>query len=58
MANAKLDALVKIGTLHLESSDFDEVESLVTSGKVRLIDAQNLSLSIESRFDLAYNASH
>ena len=58
MANEKLDALVKIGTLHVESSDTEEVESLVLSGKVRLIDATNSALSIESRFDLAYNASH
>ena len=36
MANAKLDALVKIGTLHLEPSDLDEIESLVTSGRVQL----------------------
>lgn len=28
------------------------------SGKARLIDARNSSLSIESRFDLAYNAAH
>ena len=58
MANEKLDALVKIGTLHVESSDTEEVESLVLSAKVRLIDATNSALSIESRFDLAYNASH
>ena len=41
MANDKLDALVKIGTLHAEPSDAEEVESLVASGKVRLIDAKN-----------------
>lgn len=58
MANDKLDALVKIGTLHAEPSEAEEVESLVASGKVRLIDAKNSDLSIESRFDLAYNTSH
>ena len=58
MGKDKLDALVKIGTLHVEPSDTEEVESLVASGKVRLIDATNSALSIESRFDLAYNASH
>lgn len=58
MDNEKLGALVKIGTLHVEPSDTEEVESLVSSGKVRLIDAENSALSIESRFDLAYNASH
>lgn len=58
MVNAKLDALVKVKALHIESSDVDEIESLVASGKNRLMDAQNMSLNIESRFDLAYNASH
>lgn len=58
MDNEKLGALVKIGTLHVEPSDTEEIESLVSSGKVRLIDAENSALSIESRFDLAYNASH
>lgn len=58
MVNDKLDALVKIGQLRAETSDTDEVQSLVASGKFRLIDAGNSDLSIESRFDLAYNASH
>jgi len=31
---------------------------LVHSGKVRLEDAGNENLSLESRFDLAYNAAH
>jgi len=31
---------------------------LVHSGKVRLKDAGNENLSLESRFDLAYNAAH
>ena len=58
MRKAKLDALVKIGNIRLEPSDPEEVESLVASGKVRLVDAERSELSIESRFDLAYNASH
>ena len=58
MVNAKLNALVKVKALYPESSDIDEIDSLVASGKNRLIDAQNMSLNIESRFDLAYNASH
>ena len=58
MAGNRLDALVKIGNLHAEPADAEEVESLVKSGEVRLIDAGNCDLSIESRFDLAYNASH
>ena len=31
---------------------------MVRSGRVRLKDAQNTALSLESRFDLAYNAAH
>lgn len=58
MANDKLDTLVRIGHLHAEPSDAEEIGSLVASGKVRLIDAENSDLSIESRFDLAYNVSH
>ena len=30
----------------------------VVPGRVRLRDAQNLELGVESRFDLAYNAAH
>lgn len=58
MATNRLDALVKTGTLHVEPAEADELESLVASGKARLFDAENIDLSIESRFDLAYNASH
>ena len=41
-----------------ELVDARECENLVLSGKRRLLDAQNKALSIESRFDLAYNAAH
>lgn len=58
MDTEKLDALVKIGLLHNEPRNEGEVEALVASGKVRLIDAEKQDLSIESRFDLAYNAAH
>lgn len=44
--------------LQVEPPDRREFEGLVRSGHVRLRDAQNTTLSIESRFDLAYNASH
>lgn len=53
-----LDNLVKIGQLKREPSSTLEFNGLVESGRVRLLDAKNTSLSIESRFDLAYNASH
>ena len=58
MGKDKLDSLVKIGSVHREPSNTEEVESLMASEKVRLIDATNSTLSIESRFGLAYNASH
>lgn len=34
------------------------INGLIESGRVRLRDAQITSLALESRFDLAYNASH
>ena len=54
-----LDALCGAsGPLRLEASDAAEFASLVRSGSVRLADAKNGVNSIESRFDLAYNAAH
>lgn len=44
--------------LRAELPDKREFEGLVRSGQARLSDALNTSLSIESRFDLAYNAAH
>ena len=41
-----------------EPGSQSEFEGLLHSAKARLTDARNGSLSIESRFDLAYNASH
>lgn len=35
-----------------------ELDGLIRSGCVRLVDAANEALSVESRFDLAYNAAH
>lgn len=58
MNREKLDNLVKVGLLAHEPADSDEVESLIESGAIRLSDAQVQQLSLESRFDLAYNASH
>lgn len=58
MSHDKLDKLVKINQLHVETFSQSEFNGLMQSGKVRLNDAKNKSLSLESRFDLAYNASH
>lgn len=41
-----------------EPRDAKEFEGLMHSGNARLKDALNVSLSLESRFDLAYNAAH
>lgn len=58
MTYQNLINLVKTGSLKAEPFDRREFEGLVRSGLVRLKDAQRLELSLESRFDLAYNASH
>lgn len=58
MSNDKLDNLVKIGKLKPERATADEIAGLIRSGEARLADAKFETLSIESRFDLAYNAAH
>lgn len=44
--------------LKSEPPDAVEFAGLVRSGRLRLRDAKNGKLSLESRFDLAYNAAH
>lgn len=44
--------------LSREAPDAKEIEGLIQSGRLRLTDSKNETLSLESRFDLAYNASH
>jgi hypothetical protein len=44
--------------LRQEPADAQETENLINSGQLRLRDAQNKSLALESRFDLAYNGAH
>jgi len=58
MTSAELEALVRIGQLKREPAGRQEVEGLMRSGEARLTDAANATLSLESRFDLAYNAAH
>ena len=53
-----LARLARIGSLKEEARDQRELEGLLRSGRVRLEDARRAELSAESRFDLAYNASH
>ena len=57
-SDSPLDNLVRIGQLKREPPDRDEIAGLIRAGRVRLEDAANETLSIESRFDLAYNAAH
>lgn len=58
MISPNLENLAKIGKLKNERVSQTEFDGLVKSGRARLADARTPSLSIESRFDLAYNASH
>lgn len=58
MTLAEIENLVRIGQLKREPSSKAEIDGLVRSGGARLRDAANPSLSLESRFDLAYNAAH
>jgi hypothetical protein len=58
MSAAELERLAQIGQLKAEQPAGGEVEGLKRSGEARLADAANPTLSLESRFDLAYNAAH
>ena len=44
--------------LAVEPPDEAEIAGLLRSGHARLADARNETLSLDSRFDLAYNAAH
>ena len=50
--------LARIGQLKAEPADARERAGLLRSATVRLRDARQVMLSLESRFDLAYNAAH
>jgi hypothetical protein len=54
----ELENLVKIGRLKQEAFAQAEFDGLVKMASNKLVDAQKEALSPESRFDLAYNASH
>ena len=41
-----------------EAPDAPEIAGLLRAGVARLNDARNVTLALESRFDLAYNAAH
>ena len=50
--------LARIGQLKAEPADARECAGLLRSATLRLRDARQLILSLESRFDLAYSAAH
>lgn len=58
MTSAELENLIRIGKLKREPPSRREFDGLLLSGTARLTDAANTELALESRFDLAYNASH
>ncbi len=58
MSHPQLDNLVRIGQLKAEPPADAECQGLLRSGLRRLEDAGRKELSLESRFDLAYNAAH
>jgi hypothetical protein len=58
MTSPELENLARVGRLKREPPREGEVEGLRRSGEARLEDAAKPSLSLESRFDLAYNAAH
>lgn len=58
MPSSPLENLARIGQLKVEAPAQAELDGLIRSGRIRLEDASNPSLGLESRFDLAYNAAH
>jgi hypothetical protein len=58
MTSQLLDNLVKVHKLKAEPGNQAEFDGLVHSGRARFEDAKKEALSLEGRFDLAYNASH
>ena len=58
MSLPQLDNLVRIRQLKAEAPAQSEIDGLIRSGTVRPKDAQVENLSLDSRFDLAYNAAH
>ncbi len=58
MSLPPLDNLVRIGQLKAEPANAVEVKRMLTMARIRLADAQLVSLSAEGRFTSAYNASH
>lgn len=58
MTSPELRRLEGIGKLTRGKASAGEIEGLRSSGEARLEDAKNPEVSLEGRFDLAYNAAH
>lgn len=58
MTSDRLENLADVGSLKRERFSQADFDGLLRSARARLEDAHNKALSLESRFDLAYNASH
>lgn len=57
MPSNELENLARAGLIHREPPIQAELDGLLRTGTARLADAANRSLTLESRFDLAYNAA-
>ncbi len=57
MSSTPLDNLAKIGQLKAEPPSGSEIKGLLQAARLKLKDSQNDSLSLESRFELAYSAA-
>jgi hypothetical protein len=58
MPSPELDRVVESGLLRHEDPIRDEFDGLIDSASRRLADAGDRKLSLDGRFDLAYNAAH
>jgi len=58
MTLAKLENLVKINKLKVESPDQKELDGMIASAKRRLRDGNLKGLSEEGQFTLIYGAAH
>lgn len=58
MGKQELDNLVRIGSLKAEPATEREFDGMLAFARRSLADAQNLDLSTDSRFVLAYGAAH
>lgn len=56
--STELENLARIGKLKAEPPSARELNGLLNSARARLTDAASKVLAFDSRFDLAYNASH